>query len=806
MSTGPLEEYLSLSEQFLSGLQQLIQQQIINSFVDQVPGVDAIAKSLDALIAQSETQLQQADQYIKSQIEPALNAAVANPISLLQSLAGSLDSHLSELLGEVASAADVTTSVITTLKAHAPDLANWIYHNVSGGLGTTFLNVLKEIETQDTAGIDAVLDEILKFPNMPPAFKTLAHGFRNRNAEWQALAIPALAVGILIGAIEAAQEPFHTAIQQDSYSLMPTKELETTDILTVMLRGGMQEKEFFRRMANQGYANDVSLLQLAARRQLVTPEVAARALIRGEWTQQRFEEELVAAGLDTERARINWLTSQQLLDEANIRNAFLRNIFNEHQHDAALGRLGYETSAQSLMRELYFYIPPVADLIHMGIRNVFNSEIVNRFHLDGDYPADFEKAAREQGVSSEWAHKYWQAHWIMPGREAFFEMFQRTTDTKLDPNADTITLSDGTEVHNIIGESTLALALRDIDTPPFYRDLLRQVAYHPLNRIDIRRMASIGLLNHAQVERAYLDLGYDQHNARRLADFVDSLSKKSAKDQATKIVDNLKSHTVQLYIQGKLSLDAVNSTLADMGFTEAETTALTTEAELIRASQLSAIVEAGIGKLYMAGIIDDVSATQQMQAAGIPVDAMSLLFRKWDLAIQYRGGTEHIHKHRELTKGEVLASYADGLMDQATAQGMLTDMGYDDSGAAAELALADFKAARQSRTTIIDAIKAKFINGVAEALDTSNSLDALGMPSDQRDAYMSEWTLQRETRTERIPLATLRDMFKTDFLSEEDLLTHLRRHRYTDSDAALIISFWKAQPLSRSLQGVLSST
>jgi hypothetical protein len=61
----------------------------------------------------------------------------------------------------------------------------------------------------------------------------------------------------------------------------------------------------------------------------------------------------------------------------------------------------------------------------------------------------------------------------------------------------------------------------------------------------------------------------------------------------------------------------------------------------------------------------------------------------------------------------------------------------------------------------------------------------------QLNVYISEWSLARETRTERISIATLRDMVrKSGFMDDTTALAHLKRHRFTDGDATLLLQFW----------------
>lgn len=805
MSIDPITAQLDASRQFLDAVASLVRTQIIDSFPDVIPGVDLIAREIEDQLTKSRDALALAETAIKTQIEPALKNAVPNAINTLVGVAEAFQGDIEELVSNVATTGDVTSAIIATLRAHAPMLATWLADNVTAEFGSVALGVLKVIENENPEAINPVLDELIKMKGLPPWVENAVKHARERNAPFWAFLLPAILLAAILPALGAMTEPSTTAVRQDSFSLFPTREAEPSAVLTAFLRGGIHDDEFYRRMKNNGFNDDVSRLMLTAGRELIDPETLTRAYVRGEVSKEYWEQSLLARGLSTENAREIWVSSLPLLSEEAIRQSFLRGIIDEKRHDAALAKYGYTEEQAARLRQLYFYIPPVADLIHMGIRNVFTPEIVKRFNLDGDFPPAFEHAARQQGISDDWAHKYWQAHWIMPGREAFFEMFQRTVDEKLDPNADSIELSDGTIVHNIMGRETLNLALRDVDTPPFYRDKLTQIAYHPLTRIDIRRMASVGQLTHAEVERAYLDLGYNQKNARRLADFTAALAKSARKSEASQLIDGLRRQIIRLYTVEKLSADDASRQLEEIGFSKEEIAVWLAEADIVQQSEFAAAVESGIGKLYVAAQIDATEAAKRLTEAGVPDTAQVRLFARWNLEIEYRGGSAHIHAHKELTKGEVLAAMVDGLIDEKTAETMLVNLGYEQVGADAEIGLALYKSARAVKQAQIEAIKSSFVNGTIEALDASNRLDQLYVPTEQRDAYLDTWTLQRETRTERIPLATLRDMAKGGYIDGEELLAHLKRHRFTDADASLIIRFWTAQPPPRRLVGVSSA-
>ena len=802
MSVDPIVQGLDLSRNYLDQLDRYIKNELEKSFVDKIPGVDPIIRAIEHLLSQAEGVIASVENEIKTQIEPLLKNAIPDAIAIVSGLVRSLDENIGRLVSNIATTEDVLGTAIATLRQHAPGLAEFLATNLASGLGAGILTALETVEHEAPDAINPLLDELLAVKSLPPFLRDALTHARARHAPIFAFLLPAIILAALLPALSALGVPVSTDIQQEAFANLPTREADAPSLIEALIRGQITEDRWKWGMRHNGFNDDVALFMLRNRQERLEPDAIARAFFRGNVDQAYFERELSDRGYDPERA-INFLNSARLLlPEEAIRNAFLRGMVDAPAHDKLLEHWGYEAVDAARIRALYFYIPPVPDIIHMGIRNVFNPQIVERFDLLGDYPQAFEDAARQQGVSREWAQKYWEAHWIVPGRDEAFTMFQRTVDKPLDAHADKITLEDGTEVYNVIGRDTLNLLLREVDTPPFYRDKVTQVAYRTLTRIDIRRLHKVGLLTKSQVERAYLDLGNTPEHARLLAEFVVRLNTATTKNQAQSLVTGIQRRVIELYVADKLSLDQVKETLADLEFTDAEISVFVAEADLVHESQRIALVEAGIGKLYSTGRIDAKDATKRMMDAGVPVNAMSTLFEKWDLAIEYRDLPDHVHRHRELTKSEIVTALVDSLIDQPTAETMLEGLGYDKASADTEIHLALYKSDIAARRTIIDAIRASFVNGTIEQLDASNRLDALYVPADQRDAYLSEWSLARETRTERIPIATLRDMFKGEYVTEVEVLAHLRRHRFTDEDAALLVKFWNAQPPPKRLASV----
>jgi len=160
----------------------------------------------------------------------------------------------------------------------------------------------------------------------------------------------------------------------------------------------------------------------------------------------------------------------------------------------------------------------VQDLITMSVREVFSPDIAQKFGQFEDFPADFATYAKQQGVSDEWAKRYWAAHWVLPSITMAFDMLHR----------------------GVIDQATINQLLRAQDIMPFWRDKITAISYNPYTRVDVRRMHKAGVLSEDEVLTAYKDLGYDDVKALKMTDFtlLEYLPNETANKLSELYIDN----------------------------------------------------------------------------------------------------------------------------------------------------------------------------------------------------------------------------------------------------------------------------
>jgi hypothetical protein len=216
------------------------------------------------------------------------------------------------------------------------------------------------------------------------------------------------------------------------------------------------------------------------------------------YTRSDLVELFQRQGYSRDDANIVMQTWETVPDLTLLFTMYFRQEISEQELKSELRKHGFREDMVKSIIDISSYLPPVQDLIMMSVRDVFDEATVRLNRQSEDYPPDYTKYMKMQGVKEEWALKYWQAHWRLPSETMGFEMFHR----------------------GVINESELKGLMKSLDIMPGWRDRMIKISYNPLTRVDIRRMHSVGVLTKHEVTRAYLDIGYSPENAERLTDFT----------------------------------------------------------------------------------------------------------------------------------------------------------------------------------------------------------------------------------------------------------------------------------------------
>ena len=192
------------------------------------------------------------------------------------------------------------------------------------------------------------------------------------------------------------------------------------------------------------------------------------------------------------------LSHYKTVDEGTLRTLFLRGKIDTAKLYERMRELGYTDTRTAEIIQTWVVLPGPQDLFMMVAKEAFEPDIYTTLGLDEEFPSEQIKWLEQQGISQEWARKYWIAHWDQPSIGQGFEMLHR----------------------GVIDNATLDMLFRAIEIPSFWRDKLTQIAYRPYTRVDTRRMHDLGVLTDQELIESYMAQGYDAEKALKMANFT----------------------------------------------------------------------------------------------------------------------------------------------------------------------------------------------------------------------------------------------------------------------------------------------
>lgn len=235
-----------------------------------------------------------------------------------------------------------------------------------------------------------------------------------------------------------------------------------------------------------------------------------------------------------------------------------RDLLTDTQADTELHQLGWDDRYRDLLRQAAFPPPGVQDLIKMAVREVFSPEIAEQFGQFKEIPPAYLGWAKQVGLSEEWARNFWAAHWVLPSVQQGFEMLHRS----------------------VISGDDLERLFVALDVMPFWRKPLKDISFRPYTRVDVRRMFALGILDRAEVLRAYLELGFDDEKSENMTEFTVRYVESSRKVEKEKERDLTKGDIIGLFNDGLFNSAETFAQLVEMGFDTSEARLLIAREEL----------------------------------------------------------------------------------------------------------------------------------------------------------------------------------------------------------------------------------
>ena len=316
--------------------------------------------------------------------------------------------------------------------------------------------------------------------------------------------------------------------------------------------------------------------------------------------------------------------------------------------------LGFRDWALDIFEELSHRIPPIQDIIHMGVREAFDDGLAAEYGTDQDYPPEFGEYAEKQGFDAAWAQKYWRSHWELPSVGNAFEMLHR----------------------RVISEEQLDTLLRVQDIMPYWRGKLKAIAYSPFTRVDVRRMRKVGVIGtYEELVLAYRDIGFDVDKATKMADFTEAFNTEEQRELT-------KSEIATALNKGYISPEEAKPLFAELGFTTQDVNFLVGSITYQKAQAKRDLSVGSVKTGYLRADKGGGWATDKLTALGYSADNALDLISTWD--------AERVETVLRPTKADILSWVKSGVITPQVAFSELTDKGFTAQNADRYLLAAGF--------------------------------------------------------------------------------------------------------------------
>jgi hypothetical protein len=276
----------------------------------------------------------------------------------------------------------------------------------------------------------------------------------------------------------------------------------------------------------------------------------------------------------------------------------------------------------------------------MAEKRAWDDDIARVFGYDEEFPEQVKDWAAKLGVSEEWIHRYWRAHWQLPPLEMAVEMLHR----------------------GVIEKPVLELLLLLNGWPTYWRDKVKDIAYITFERREIPEMYERGVLTKEEVFKAYKDIGFDDDRASKITNYVVNYRGSEERNLST-------SDLVAAYKDKIIKRDVLVNNLVLSGYDE-------NEAELIAAK-----ADYDIHAEWRKGILDSIKTrfldndltiedvNRLMGSYGFNPDEVSYYTDLWEL--------EYNTKYAKLSLNDLFDLYRYAIINDDQLDKELKRLGYN---------------------------------------------------------------------------------------------------------------------------------
>jgi hypothetical protein len=331
---------------------------------------------------------------------------------------------------------------------------------------------------------------------------------------------------------------------------------------------------------------------------LRTPQnVCVQLRLWGIYDEGTYAAKMRSLGYDEGKAGEILVAGQMWLDSHSVIVAGRREGLDEGAIIEDLVGHGWNRAEAGRLMVASRYYPSPSDLIHWQAREVFEPGMISKYGLDDEFGNlkldDFYKV----GMNDEQILNHWRAHWEHASWTQVQQMLFR----------------------RLINESDVRDWFRLVEIPPFWRQKMIDSAYHPLTRVDVRRMHRVKTLTDADLVWAYMDVGFSKKNAELMAEFTIAYN---AGPEDAEAINLTRAQVESAYRIGFIGAGEATGYLEDMEYSDEEITFIIALIDHTKSIEVSSNWISILRAQVKSGLITPQEAADKLAALGFSSGAV----------------------------------------------------------------------------------------------------------------------------------------------------------------------------------------
>lgn len=453
------------------------------------------------------------------------------------------------------------------------------------------------------------------------------------------------------------------------------------------------------------------------------------------------------AGVCTDAMQYQLQASKSKMIPLQLAVARRRELISPERYTRGMRELGYiDESVPETLFKLTEQVPPMSEIIRYMVRDADDESLVERFGLDdyfnSKYGKQLKKWSQDQGISEQQAKYSWRSHWNIPAPGQLMTFWHRLRYNPKFGGKDKM-------------REDIKAAMIQQDILPRWHDYFLEVSFRPMRLVDIRRSFQIGSLSDAELVPAYLDLGYSDETAEKMAKFTTRL-----RDRA--VVNEL---PVKQWLRGSLSRESAIALLAADGIPQGV---------IERALSLAEpnFDKSTYARAFVRGDITREQLLAELNRQGVSNSAATKIADK--LAYSVR-------THPVIDEFEAGLVHRDDAIHEMVVSGMNGDI------AETVVTRIEKHLKLQWVKQCISGIKRRFLTGELDQQEAQTELTQRNVTGARAAELVRWWGCELSSGEKQVSAAQLCEWLSRGAITTVQFLDRLKRIGYTESDAAMML-------------------